>query len=99
MAESSANNAAIDAINTGREILIWFVPSKIPQHIVEHDHRAIKRVTKPMFNFETFRSVGSVRSGVELIHMIGKGEFPIDGTTSMPFAGQFFALAGVVSPA
>jgi hypothetical protein len=40
------------------------------EHIVEQDHRAIKRLTKPMSNFKSFRSAGFVLAGIELIHMI-----------------------------
>ena len=40
------------------------------EHIVEQDHRAIKRLTKPMSNFKSFRSAGFVLAGIDLIHMI-----------------------------
>lgn len=37
-------------------------------------------------------------AGVELMHMIRKGQFAIDGEDAISFAGQFHALAGMVSP-
>ena len=40
-------------------------------------HRAIERLTRPMLNFKSFRSVGSVLAVIELMHMIRKGQFAI----------------------
>ena len=51
-----------------------------------------------MLNFKSFRSAGSVLAGIELIHMIRKGQFAIDGADVMSFAEQFSALAGMVRP-
>jgi transposase-like protein len=72
---------------------------KYLNNIVEHDHRAIKRVTKPMLTFKSFRSAGCVLAGIELMHMIRKNQFVIDGADTMSFADQFYALAGKVRPA
>ena len=49
-----------------------------------------------MLNFKSFRSAGSVLAGIELIHMIRKGQFAIDGADAMSFADQFSSLAGQV---
>ena len=98
MDKSGANKAAIDAINVGREVPILVRQVKYLNNIVEQDHRAIKRVTKPMLNFKSFRSAGSVLAGIELIHMIRKGQFAIGGADAMSFADQFSALAGRVRP-
>src|SRR5471032_2293757 len=67
-------------------------------NIVEQDHRAIKRVTRPMLNFKSFCGAGCVLAGVELMHMIRKGQFTIDGADAMSFADQFYALAAQVRP-
>ena len=64
-------------------------------NIVEQDHRAIKRVTRPMLNLKSFRSAGSVLVGVEPIDMIQKGQFAVDDATAMSFADQLYALAQV----
>ena len=45
---------------------------------------------KPMFNFKAFRSACSVLAGIELMHMIRKGGFAINGNDAMSFAGQFY---------
>ena len=73
-------------------------PVKYLNNIVEQDYRAIKRVTKPMLNFKSFRFAGSVLAGIELIHMMRKGQFAIDGADAMSLADQFSTLAGIVRP-
>lgn len=46
-----------------------------------------------MLNFKSFRSAGNVLAGVELMHMIRKRQFAIDGADTMSFADQFYAPA------
>jgi len=99
MDKSGANKAAIDAINAGRGVPILVRQVKYLNNIVEQDHRAIKRMTRPMLNFKSFRSAGSVLAGIELMHMIRKGQFTVDDAATMSFADQFYALAGQVRPA
>ena len=94
MDKSGANKAAIDGINHGRELPIEVRQIKYLNNIVEQDHRAIKRVTKPMLNFKSFHSVRSVLAGIELMHMIRKGQMIIAEGNKMSFAEQFYALAG-----
>ena len=98
MDKSGANKAAIDAINAGRDVPILVRQVKYLNNIVEQDHRAIKRVTRPMLNFKSFRSAGSVIAGIELMHMIRKGQFDLDDASPMSFADQFYTLAGQVRP-
>jgi putative transposase len=99
MDKSGANKAAMDAINTGRAVPILVRQVKYLNNIVEQDHRANKRVTKPMFNFKSFRAAGSVLAGIELMHMIRKGQFVFDGAEAVSFADQFSTLAGMVRSA
>jgi len=73
MDKSGANKAAINAINAGRDAPILVRQVAYLDNIVEQDHRAIKQVTRPMLNFKSFRTAGSVLAGIELIHMIRKG--------------------------
>ena len=96
MDKSGANKAAIDAINAGRDVPILVRQVKYLNNIVEQDHRAIKRVTRPMLNFKSFRAAGSVLAGIELIHMIRKGQFVFDSAEAMSIADQFSTLAGMV---
>ncbi|CAM3144364.1 Uncharacterised protein [Janthinobacterium lividum] len=89
MDKTGDNKATIDAVNAGRNVPILVRQVKYLNNIVERDHRAINRVTKTMINFKSFRSAGSVIAGIELMHMIRKGQFAMDHTVMMPFADQF----------
>jgi transposase-like protein len=64
---------------------------------VEQDHRTVKRVTRPMPDFKSFRSAQAILAGIELMHMIRKGQFMLAGE-GMSFADQFYALAGQLRP-
>jgi putative transposase len=65
---------------------------------VEQDHRAVKRITRPMLGFKSFRSAQAVLAGIELMHMIRKGQFTRDGCDRMSFADHFYTLAGQIRP-
>lgn len=93
MDKSGANKAAIDEVNASRDIPIVVRQVKYLNNIVEQDHRAIKRVTKPMLNFKSFRSARNTLAGIELMHMIRKGQMIVAEENPMSFAEQFYALA------
>jgi transposase-like protein len=59
---------------------------------VEQDHRAIKRLIKPMMGFKSFRSAAVTLAGIELMHMIRKGQLLPMGEVRP--AQQFCSLAG-----
>jgi transposase-like protein len=71
---------------------------KYLNNIVEQDHRAIKRVTRPMLNFKSFRAARNVLAGIELMHMIRKGQLLLQGGNERSFADQFYALSGKIRP-
>ncbi len=41
-------------------------------NIVGHDHRAVKRVTRPMLGFTSFQAARRTLVGIELMHMMKK---------------------------
>ena len=96
MDKSGANKAAMDEINARGETLIIVRQVKYLNNNVEQDHRAIKRVTKPMLNFKSFRAARNVLAGIELMHMIRKGQLLLQGCIKLSFADQFYALAGQI---
>ena len=98
MDKSGANKAAMEEINARGETLIIVRQIKYLNNIVEQDHRAVKRVTKPMLNFKSFRAAKNVLAGIELMHMIRKGQLMLESCAEMSFAGQFYALAGQIRP-
>ena len=71
---------------------------KYLNNIARQDHRAVKRVTKPMLNFKSFRAAKCVLADIELMHMIRKGQLMLEGCIELSFADQFYALAGQIRP-
>ncbi|MCP5244231.1 MAG: IS6 family transposase [Burkholderiales bacterium] len=90
MDKSGANKAAIDEINANREIPIVVRQVKYLNNIVEQDHRAVKRITKPMLGFKSFQSAKNILAGIELMHMIRKDQMMMEGADKMSFAEQFY---------
>ena len=99
MDKNGSNKAAIDQIIEDQNLSIPVRQVKYLNNIVEQDHRAVKRITKPMLGFKSFRSARNVLAGIELMHMIRKGQMLIAGGDKMTFADQFYALAGKIRPA
>jgi putative transposase len=93
MDKSGANKAAMDGINKDREVPIEVRQIKYLNNIVEQDHRAVKRITKPMMGFKSFRAASNVLAGIELMHMIRKGQMIVTKGDELLFADQFYALA------
>ena len=93
MDKSGANKAAIDEISASREIPIAVRQVKYLNNIVEQDHRVVKRRTKPMLGFKSFQSAKNILAGIELMHMLRKGQIMLEGADKMSFANQFYALA------
>ncbi|MGF6852937.1 transposase-like protein [Paraburkholderia sp. CI3] len=60
---------------------------------MEQDHRAIKRRTRPMLGFKDFRCARILLSGIELMHMIAKGQMRDAGKLKPSAARQFYSLA------
>jgi len=93
MDKSGANKAAVDGINQDRDVPIEVRQVKYLNNIIEQDHRFVKRVTKPMLGFKTFRTARAVLAGIELMHMIRKGQLSDEKGKDLSFAEQFYALA------
>ncbi|WP_408385170.1 IS6 family transposase [Paraburkholderia madseniana] len=91
MDKSGANLAALQAINTERETPIKVRQVKYLNNIVEQDHRAIKRRTRPMMGFKDFRCARIMLSGIQTMHMISKGQMKADGVARTA-AEQFCSL-------
>ena len=93
MDKSGANKAAIDEINANREKPMVVRQVKYLNNIVEQDHRAVKRITKPMLGFKSFQSAKNILAGIELMHMIRKDQIMMEGADKMSYAEQFYALS------
>ncbi|MHB9842107.1 IS6 family transposase [Paraburkholderia terrae] len=91
--KSGSNLAALNAVNAGRETPIKVRQVKYLNNVVEQDHRAIKRRTRPMLGFKDFNCARIILSGIELMHMIKKGQMKCSGKTAPSAAQQFYSLA------
>ena len=95
--KSGANTAAVESYHVEQESGIELrVAGLGPQvkylsTIVEQDHRAIKRMTRPMRGFKSFWSAAITLAGIELMHMIRTGQLK-GGGQSRP-AQQCYSLA------
>jgi putative transposase len=90
---SEANAAAIRRYNKEYGLAIIIRQVKYLNNIVEQDHRAVKRVTRPMLGFKSFEAAQATLVGVELMHMLKKGQ--LVGETkpeSLTPAEQFYSL-------
>ncbi|ETW92950.1 MAG: hypothetical protein ETSY1_41375 [Candidatus Entotheonella factor] len=61
--------------------------------IVEQDHRAVKRVIRSMLGCQLFESAQSPLTGIELMHMLRKGQLEDEGEQGLRVADPFCALA------
>jgi putative transposase len=76
--------------------LITIYQSKYLKNIVEQvvrhsDHRFIKKITRPVLGFKSFASAEATLAGIELHHIIRKGQLKLKESTLFE---QFYALAG-----
>jgi transposase-like protein len=91
---SAANEAASKSYNTEHGTTIVIRQVKYLNNIVEQDHRAIKRVTRPMLGFKSFAAAENTLVGIELMHMIKKKQLVSEaGDEGRTAAEQFYALA------
>lgn len=83
MDKSGANKAGIDTINLLLALLfmlgglfsqITVRQIKYLNNIVEQDHRFVKKITKPMNGFKAFHAAEATLAGIELHHMLRKGQ-------------------------
>ena len=67
---------------------------KYLNNIVEQDHRAVKRITRPLLGFKAFDAAQGTLAGVELMHMIKKKQMILEeGEEGLSAAAQFYSLA------
>jgi hypothetical protein len=77
--KSAANTTAIASYNLEQDAEIELRQVNYLNNVVEQDHRAIKRQVRPMMGFKSFWSAAALLAGIELIHMIRKGQLKAEG--------------------
>jgi len=91
--QSGSNTAAIMHYNTTHKTAIVIRHCKYLNNIVEQDHRAVKRLTRPMLGFKSFWAARCTLAGIEVMHAIRKGQMATTGAMTQTPAEQFYALA------
>ena len=62
-------------------------------NVVEHDHRGVKRVTRPMVGFKSFEAAHDTLVGIELMHMLKKRQMRVEvGDEGRTAAELFYSL-------
>ena len=91
---SDANEAAIRSYNQEHGTTIAIRQVKYLNNIVEQDHRAVKRLTRPMLGFKSFTAAQDTLVGIELMHMIKKRQWVVEeGDEGRTAAELFYSLA------
>ena len=91
--KSGANTAAITSMQADSGLPIELRQSKYLNNLVEQDHRVVKRITRPMLGFKSFRCARILIAGIEVMHMIRKGQLGDIKDRSSSAANQFYSLA------
>jgi transposase, IS6 family len=60
---------------------------KYLNNVIEQDHRAIKRIIRPMMGFKSFKTANRSLQGIEVMHMIRKGQ--VNSNKSVLFEVKF----------
>ena len=75
-------------------IALKVLQSQYMNNRIEPDHRRIKRRIRPMLGFRSERTAAIILGGIELVHMIRKGQMIAANDRRNPsLADQFDSLA------
>ena len=91
--KSGANTAAIEGMRADSGADIQLPQSKYLNNIVKQDHRAIKRIVRPMLGFKSFRCASILIAGIETMHMIKKRQLAALKDRASSAADKFYSLA------
>jgi transposase-like protein len=91
--KSGANTAALEALQEETGQAIEIRQSKYLNNRIEQDHRAVKRIVRPMLGFKAFESARWTLRGIERMNMIKKGQMAVAVGQKLSAAGQFSSLA------
>lgn len=93
MDKSGANTSAVHSMIADSGVEIELRQSKYLNNLIEQDHRAVKRRTRPMLGFKDFHCAAKLIAGIETMHMIKKGQLDCPEGEAMSAAEQFYSLA------
>ncbi|MFT7111435.1 MAG: putative transposase [Porticoccaceae bacterium] len=91
--KSGAKKTGINQFNDENNRRVKIRQCKYLNNIVEQDHRRIKRITRLMLGFKSFRAAQNTLAGIEIVAMLKKGQMKKNMVGSLSAAEQFYALA------
>jgi transposase-like protein len=91
--QSGSTTAAITHYNKIHQTSISIRQCKYLNNIVEQDHRAVKRLVRPMLGFKSCWAACGTIAGIEVMHAIRKGQLLPSENGSLTPAERFYALA------
>jgi len=92
--KSGANKAALESINNDydEDQKIEIRQNKYLNNMIEQDHRFIKRRTKPALGYKSFNGARQTIAGIEIVHMIKKGQLKNSNQNNQSNFSQFLSL-------
>jgi putative transposase len=91
--QSGANTAATQHYNKIHKTAVAIRQCKYLNNIVEQDHRAVKRRTRPLLGFKSFWTARCTIAGMEVMHAMRKRRLAAAVDRPRTSAEQFYALA------
>ena len=91
--KSGANTAAIEGVKKDACVDIVMRQSRYLNNIARQNHRAIKRITRPMLGFKSLCSARTNIGGIETMHMIKKKQMDCPAGSTTSAVNQFYSLA------
>ena len=91
--KSGVNTAAVQSLVADTGLTIELRQSKYLNNLIEQDHRAIKRRTRPMMGFGAFHTATKLIAGIETMHAIKKGQLSCHQGLVVSDADRFYSLA------
>ena len=99
IAGSAANEAAIKSDNAEHGTAIALRKGKYLHHMVEQDHRGVKRSTRPLLGCKAFDAAPSTLVGIELMHLLKQRQLVVEeGNEGLTAAELFSSMAASSLP-
>lgn len=91
--KNGANTAVQATLNGGKpdEIIVIRL-SKYLNNLIEQDHQNIKRIIHLMLGFKLFRRAQTLHVGIELLHLIRKGQNQLLQSDGLSHSEKFYLL-------
>jgi len=96
---SVANAAAIKRYNAENDTALTIRQRAYLKNVVEQDHRAVKRLTRPLLGLTSFAAAQDTQAGIELMHMRKPRQMVVaEGDKGRTMIELFYSLAASSLP-